>query len=340
MSEGITRLRRMNPATRTLKILILPHPPHLRDPWLKDVAAAVDSRHELNFFDYQAPLPPQFEEVKVVIDQGGSYSTREMADAASAVKLWQILGTGFDRFELGYWRQKKIPVANTPGQFSAVALAESAVMLMLMLARRWNESQANFRQRFFYAPVGRELQGLRLLLVGFGASARELAVRARAFGMKISAVEIRDVLESEREKFGLDTVAKPEDLDRLLGECDYLSLHLHLNATTRNIMDARRLGLLKPSACLINVARGALVDEGALHASLAEGRLAGAGLDVLSAEPADPNHPLFKLPNVITTPHIAGTTDGTSRRRAGCVAANVERIAQGLEPLYRIDLEG
>lgn len=327
----------MNPTARRFKILILPHAPHLRDPWLEDVAEAIDSRHKLSFFDYQAPVRPQLDGVGVVIDQGGSHSTREMADAANAVELWQILGTGFECFELGYWRQKRIPVANTPGEFSAVALAESAMMLMLMLAHRWNEAQANFRQRLFYGPMGRELAGSRLLLIGFGASARELAVRARAFGMRLSAVEIRDVAESERKEFGLEAVVKPEDLDRLLPECEYLSLHLHLNAKTRNIFDARRLALLQPGACLINVARGALVDEEALYASLVKGRLGGAGLDVFSSEPVDPGRPVFRLPNVITTPHIAGTTRGTSRRRAGCVASNIERVAQGLEPLYRID---
>jgi phosphoglycerate dehydrogenase-like enzyme len=94
---------------------------------------------------------------------------------------------------------------------------------------------------------------------------------------------------------------------------------------------------MKPSACLINVARGGLVDEHALYAALAEGRLAGAGLDVFSTEPMKPDSPLLKLPSVIATPHIAGTTNGTSRRRAGCAAQNIDRIAAGLEPLYLVD---
>ena len=94
---------------------------------------------------------------------------------------------------------------------------------------------------------------------------------------------------------------------------------------------------MKSSACLINVARGALVDEEALYAALRDGQLAGAGLDVFRSEPADPNRPILQLPNVVATPHIAGATDGTSRRRAACAAENVDRIAAGLEPLYRID---
>lgn len=101
-------------------------------------------------------------------------------------------------------------------------------------------------------------------------------------------------------------------------------------------MDARRLGLMKSSAFLINIARGALVDEPALTEALLKGRLGGAGLDTFAQEPPDPTAPLFHLPNVIATPHFAGQTDGTSRKRARCAADNADRIAAGLEPLYRV----
>ncbi|MGH9161264.1 MAG: NAD(P)-dependent oxidoreductase [Vicinamibacteraceae bacterium] len=319
---------------RRVKALLLPS--GLHDPWVKDLLEAVDSRHEIAFYKKNALLAPQLAGVEIVIDQGGINSTHEMADLAK-VKLWQILGTGFDHFDLEYWREKKIPVANTPGHFSAVALAECAMMFMLMLARRWRETQENLRQGKFYYPIGAELGGWRLLLLGFGASARELARRAAPFGMKISAIDVREIPADERREFHLEAVGKPADLDDLLPGCDYLSLHLHLNPETRQIIDARRLGLMKPSGFLINVARGALVDEEALCAALREGRLAGAGLDVFSSEPMDSEAPILKLPNVVATPHISGTTDGTSRNRAAAVLENMNRIAEGLEPLYRID---
>lgn len=327
----------MKPSLKRLQVLFLAHPPHLREPWLNDLRQALGSRHDFALWDEHQPLAPQFAKVDVVVDQGGVHSTRAMADVSPAVKLWQILGTGFEKFDLEYWRQKKIPVANTPGQFSADALGECAMMFMLMLARRWHETQVNLRESRFYAPLGRELAGARLLLIGFGASAKALAARARPFGMRVFAVEVREVSEAERREFGVEVVGKPADIDRLLPECDYVSLHLHLNDETRHILDARRLALLKPTACLINVARGALVDQVSLYRNLVEGRLAGAGLDVFESEPADPTDPLFKLPNVVATPHVSGSTDGTSRRRAQCVAANIDRVAQGLEPLYRID---
>jgi phosphoglycerate dehydrogenase-like enzyme len=93
---------------------------------------------------------------------------------------------------------------------------------------------------------------------------------------------------------------------------------------------------MKPSACLINVARGALADEAALYAALMEGRMGGAGLDVFSDEPPDPSRPVYQLPNVVVLPHVAGLTDGTIRNRVAMVAENVNRIAEGLAPLYRV----
>ncbi len=327
----------MSPSPRQLRVLFLPHPAHLREPWLSDLRQALGARHDFSLWDGQRPLAPQFASIDVVVDQGGAHGARAMADVSASVKLWQILGTGFEKFDLEYWRRKNIPVANTPGQFSADALGECAMMFMLMLARRWHETQVNLRESRFYAPMGRELGGARLLLIGFGASAQALAARARAFGMHISAVDVREISDGERREFALEAVGKPADIDRLLTECDYVSLHLHLNPETRHILDARRLGLLKPTACLINVARGALVDQAALYRNLSEGRLAGAGLDVFEAEPVNPADPLFKLPNVVATPHISGMTDGTSRRRARCAADNIDRVALGLEPLHRVD---
>ena len=324
-----------------LNVLFLPHPARegMFFPWGEDVLSAVRAAgHHIDVCDYRAQLAPQFAGVDVVIDVGGAAGTEAMADlAAGQVRLWQILGTGLDHFEMDIWRSRGIPVANCPGQFSAVALAEHAMMMILLLARQYPRSQANLRAGVFYEPVGLELEGRRLVLYGFGASAIELAKRARGFGMRIFAIDIREVSAAEREQLGVEFVGTPAELDDLLPQTDVLSLHLHLNARTRHCVDARRLALLPDSAWLINVARGALVDEAALADALASGRLAGAGIDVFSQEPPDPDDPILHLPNVIATPHCSGTTDGTSRKRAAAAAANVQRIAAGLPPLYRVD---
>ena len=325
-------------ASKALNVLFLPHPvrPELFRPWGEDVVTALGGRHNFRVLDKSQPLAAQFADVDVVIDHGGSAGTRAMLDVAASVKLWQVLGTGLDHFDLEYWRAQGMSVANCPGPFSAVALAECAMMLILMLARQYPLAQANLRQRVLYEPLGRELSGLRLGIIGFGASGGELAKRARAFGLRLSAIDVRKIGPAEVQEYGLEFVGKPADLDQMVADVDILSLHLHLNRETHQIIDARRLALMKPDALLINVARGALVDEAALEKALLAGKLGGAGLDAFSQEPPDISAPLFHLPNVIAMPHTAGTTDGTSRKRAQCCADNVDRIAAGLPPLYRV----
>ncbi len=321
-----------------LKVLLLPiiEPP-ISSPWCDDVVSEVGDHHDLKVFDRNKPLAAQFGEIDVVIDHGGKVATREMMDAAVKARLWQILGTGFETFDLDYIRGRGIPVANCPGQFSSVPLAETAMMYMLMLAGHYRERLANFREGNMHVPVGRELDGAHLVVLGFGASGQELARRARAFGMKISGIDVRKIEQLTLDEIQPDFMGSPDDLDRLIATCDYLSLHLHVNDATRQTIDERRLGLMPQTACLINIARGELVDQEALFCALEAGRLGGAGLDVFTQEPPDRDHPVFRLPNVVVTPHTAGATNRTSRRRAQCAAENVNRVAKGLEPLYRVD---
>ena len=327
--------------TERLNVIFLPHPvkTSMFYPWGQDVVDTVGKRHNIQVFDYDQPLAPQFKGIDAVIDHGGSAGTRAMVDAASDARLWQILGTGFDHFDLDYWKTTGIPVANCPGAFSAVALAECAMMFLLMLTRKYPVARAVLDEGELYEPMGLELVGVKLGLVGFGASGIELARRALPFGMDIAAIDIRDVSQAEREEFGLTFVGTPADLEKVVAESDILSLHLHLNSETHHIIDARMLNLMKPTAYIINVARGALIDEEALTQALLDGKIGGAGIDAYSQEPPDITSPFFGLPNVIATPHTAGVTDGTSRKRAQCASDNVDRIADGLEPLYRIDLD-
>ena len=325
--------------SKKMKVLWLPLPKEsMSKAWGEDVIEAVGDSHDLHVFDAEQPVAKQFDGVDVVIDHGGSVGTREMADAAEGqVRLWQILGTGLDHFDMDYWRGKGIPVSNCPGPFSAVALAECAMMFILMLTRKYDETQITIDNGTLYEPMGIELDNLKLGIIGFGASGMELARRARSFGMRILAIDIRDVSDDEIDEFGVEFVGKPDAMDKVISESDILSLHLHLNSETHHTIDKRRLGLMKPSSYLINVARGALVDELELEQALQSGQIAGAGIDAYGQEPPDYNSAIFSMPNAVTTPHIAGVTDGTSRKRAEVAAINVDRIASGLEALYRVD---
>ena len=294
----------------------------------------MDHEHDLRILDPDRPLGPQFQSVDVVIDLGGSEGTREMADAAKVAKLWQILGNGFDHFDVEYWKSLGIPVANCPGPMHAVALAEHALMFMLMLSREYPTAHERLNEARMYGPVGSELEGRMLAVVGFGASGRE---RATAFGMRINAIDVLVVSDADSAELGVEFSGTLLELDAVLGRADFVSLHLPLNEETRHIIDDRRIRLMKHDAFLINVARGALIDEAALRSALVDGRIAGGGLDVFSREPPDRDDPLLLLPNVITTPHHSGATDGTIRRRVAGVATNVGRVADGLEPLWRVD---
>src|SRR5436190_7172063 len=133
-----------------LKVVFFPPPPHQKVPWQNDIIAAIDGRHELLLWDPQQPAVAQLRGADVVIDYGGHNGTRERADAAASTRLWQIISVGYEDFDVEYWRKKRIPLANCPGQTSANALAEIAFMFMLMLARRWKETQANMAQGIFY----------------------------------------------------------------------------------------------------------------------------------------------------------------------------------------------
>lgn len=320
-----------------MKVLFLGTAGMLR-PWHDDVVELVRNRWPMPLFDPQESLTQQLQGVSVVVDQGGMHGTRELIEASreAGIRLWQVLGTGLDHTDVATILANGIPLANTPGQFSSIALAEHALFLMLVFAKKLFESQASVRKSILCAPMNDELHGKTLALLGFGASGRELARRAGAMGMRILAMDQAPISDQVRDQHGVAFFGTPADLPSLLSEADYLSIHMPLTSATRHMINEAALKRMKTNAVLINVARGEIVDEGALFEALKNGRIRGAALDVFGKEPMDPGHPLLQLPNVLATPHVAGVTFGTSRRRAEAVVENLERIEQGLPPLYQV----
>lgn len=323
-----------------MKVLYLPSP-------RQDVSTHVDdflrerfegSIHQLMFYDHDGDLTAQFADAEIIIDRGGSVGTREMLHAARAARLWQVLGMGLDHFDLDYWADQGMPVSHCPGPMSAVGLGESSMMFILMLGHRYREASRNLEQGVWFSPVGLEVEGARLCIIGFGASGRELAVRAGAHGMVISAIDVQPISNEDADRYGLARTGAPDRIDDELPLADFVSLHVPLNAETQRMLSRERLALMRPTACVVNVARGGLIDQQALVEALEAGLIAGAGLDVLTEEPAaqDLVDRLLALPNVVMTPHVAGMTDGTARRRAETALENCDRIEQGLEPLYRV----
>jgi phosphoglycerate dehydrogenase-like enzyme len=207
---------------------------------------------------------------------------------------------------------------------------------MLALAKNAGRMAEDVRDGVMYRTMNDELAGKTLGLVGFGASGRELARRAAAMEMRVVAFDAQAPAEDELAVGFLDEFLEAWRLPDLLRQSDYVSVHVPLTPETRGLIGAQELALMKPTAILVNVARGAIVDEAALADALREGRLRGAGIDVWAQEPPDPANPLLSLPNVVATPHVAGVTFETSRRRGSAAAENVNRIAEGLPPMYEV----
>jgi D-3-phosphoglycerate dehydrogenase len=306
-------------------------------PWYDDFLEAMGGRYPVALYDTSRPFADQLSGVRVVVDQGG-WGTHVMADAAAAahVELWQVIGTGLDHIDVNYLMDRGIPVSYSPGFLSGAGLAEQALMFMLLLAKNWNVTQKNIHSGIFYHPMNEELGGKTLGLVGFGGSARELAKRAWAMGVRVLAIDVVDVAPSIVSEHHLDFFGGTKDLPKLLAESDYLSIHVPITPQTKHMIDRNAFAQMKKSAFLINVARGDIVDEAAMLEALQTGKIQGAGLDTFTQEPLDVNHPLLHMTNVVATPHIAGGTRGTSRRRGISAAENVFRIAEGSQPLHLV----
>jgi phosphoglycerate dehydrogenase-like enzyme len=284
-------------------------------------------------FDSAAGGDAKFSGRRAVVDLGGWGSRQQTAKAVAAgVELWHVLGYGLDHLDLEYLLGNGVTVAHTPGSCSAIALAEHAMMLMLNCARRMGEQRANLEKGEFWHPWTNELAEKRLLLVGVGASGRELARRAASFQMDIVGVDAVVEDQESYRRIGIASVKSPKALSELLPTADVISLHLPLTNETHHILDAEALSRLKPGAIVINVARGALIDEQALKSALDDGPVGAAGLDVFEHEAPGSCPSIARHRNVVATPHTAGVSYETARRRAQVVVDNLTRLQRG-EPI-------
>ncbi len=246
---------------------------------------------------------------------------KELIDSLPKLKYIISPAVGYDWIDAEYAKSKGVKVLNCP-TFVPLAVAEHAMALLLTLAKRIPEAHGSMKNGL-WAPndyVGFELSGKKLGLVGYGNIGKYLDKMASGFGMSVEHV---------------DSKSSSSELDELLALSDVVCLCLPLDEKTRGLIDGRRLGLLKKTAYLINVARGAIIDQGALLESLQNNTIAGAGLDVFVGEPGSSGEiseqirSIVSLPNVVATPHSAFNTPESLDRLGAEIVTNIKSCIEG-----------
>ncbi len=268
---------------------------------------------------------------------------RAELELLNGVELIQQVGVGVDNIDVDAARELGVPVCNVP-QANAVSVAEYVIMACIFLLRRMGDATAALRRLenpypALFARGSHEVRGKKLGLVGYGAIAHEVAKRARALEMELLSASAP---ERERER-GLEPGAGERELgvvrlpfEQLLREADVVSVHVPLTGATRDLIGASELALLKPSAYLVNTSRGGIVNEADLADALAQGRIAGAAVDVFSVEPIRADNPLLGAPNAFLSPHSGGSTNECVIDAIRESIANVDRVLRGEEPHHRV----
>jgi glyoxylate reductase len=250
-----------------------------------------------------------------------------LIDSLPDLKFISSMSVGVDHIDVEAATRRGIPVGHTPGVLVETT-ADAAFALLLAASRRLAEADQFVRQGLWEADrawspdffTGKDVAGATLGIVGLGDIGQAVARRAQGFGMKVLAWN-----RTAREVPGVTSV----DLDTLLRESDFVSIHVARTDETSNLISAERLALMKPDAVLINTARGGIVDEAALVDALTSGRLYAAGVDVFDREPVAPDNPLISLPNVVLTPHIGSATVRTREQMADLAVENALAALRG-----------
>jgi D-3-phosphoglycerate dehydrogenase len=258
-------------------------------------------------------------EAEVIIVRSKTKVDKAMIDKAPKLKYVIRGGVGVDTIDVDYAKSKGIVVDNTP-EASSLAVAELAFALMLALPNHIAEADASMKAgKWLKKELERtELGGKTLGLIGIGRIAREVAVRAKAFGMNVIAFD-KYVSSSD--------AAKMVSLDELYAKSDYISLHTPLTDETRGMIGAAAIAKMKKTAYVINTCRGPVVDAAAVAAALKEGRLGGYATDVYDKEPPE-NLPLVGAPHVVLTPHLGASTEENLIRLGDCIVERMQKYGK------------
>jgi (S)-sulfolactate dehydrogenase len=285
--------------------------------------ARYDVHYDPELFGKREELIREIRDAHALIVRNNTRVTAALIESAPELRVVARLGVGLDNIDREHCEKRGVAVHPATGA-NAQSVAEYTIAAILFLQRdlfsRSVQTAAGIWPRNAFAST-REAQGKTLGLIGFGDIGQRVARLARAFEMRVLAT---DPAYPDDAPIWSDAGVSPRDLSVLLRESDFVSLHLPLDETTRDLLDHRMLALMKRGAYLINTARGGIVNEAALARFLREERLAGAVIDVFSEEPLKAASPLAELPNAWLTPHIAGLTRESNTRVSAVAAQKVD----------------
>jgi len=263
---------------------------------------------------------------EVVVVRSRTKMTRELIEKANKCQIIARVGVGLDNIDQDAAKEKNIRVINAV-EGAITAVAELVIGLMLSMAREIPRADREIRNGNWIKKelMGSELKGKYLGIVGLGNIGKRLGRLARALNMNIIGYDVIPIDDEFSKEVGL----MKADLDTLLSSADYVSFHVPLLDSTRHMINAEKLKLMKKTARIINTARGGVIDEEALYNSLKEGSLAGAALDVFEVEPATGNS-LITLPNFVATPHMGAQTKEAQLLAANIIAEKIIQVLRGV----------
>jgi D-3-phosphoglycerate dehydrogenase / 2-oxoglutarate reductase len=303
--------------------------------------ALLEARHDVTIRTLNRPSPKELAEAMPGAHAAliGSEVVDEPLLAASPdLRIVSRFGVGYDTVDVAACTRRGVVVSITAGG-NDLSVAEHTLMLLLAVARRTVEMDAAARAGRWMLRDGRpmgELAGRLILVVGYGRIGSRVARLCAAFGMNVMVLDPAFAVP----RIAADGFTPVTDIAAVLSEIDVLTLHCPLGEGTRHMINREMLSLMKPTAWLINTARGPLVDEAALIEALSSGRLEAAGLDVLLHEPPDPANPLLKLPNVVLSPHNAAAPLECNETMSIRAAKNMLEFLDGvLDPGYAVNAE-
>jgi phosphoglycerate dehydrogenase-like enzyme len=289
--------------------------------------SSIEANHQITFFNdiyegldgFTKRLEPS--EIVCIMRERSPFK-RDLIERLPNLKMVVTAGMRNAALDLDACKDRGIPVLGTGG--SAQATPELAWGMMLSLARNIHIENARMREGSWITTLGTDMQGKTLGVLGLGRLGVKMSQIAHAFDLNVIAWS-QNLTDEKAAEAGVTRVGKEE----LFRQADFLTIHYKLGDRSRGLVGAAELGLMKPSAFLINTSRGPIVDTDALIATLTEGRIAGAGVDVYDSEPLAPDHPIRKCPRTILTPHLGYVTDGTYSAFYGEIVESIESWLAG-----------